>query len=118
MSTETPLASRRAVLGCALILVLATLAAYANSFSGKFVFDDTAAILTNRTIRQLWPLGPVLAPPGAAGQTVGGRPLVNLSLALDYAVSGTETWSYHATNVLIHLLAGLTLFGIIRRTLR
>ena len=26
-------------------------------------------------------------------------------------------WSYHATNLLIHILAGLTLFGIMRRTL-
>jgi Flp pilus assembly protein TadD len=118
MAPESPAASRRAVLWSGLILVLAGLAAYQNSFSGKFVFDDTPAILENGTIRQLWPLGPVLSPPGAAGQTVGGRPLLNLSLAIDYAISGTDPWSYHATNLLLHLLAGLTLFGIVRRTLR
>jgi len=26
-------------------------------------------------------------------------------------------WSYHALNLMIHVLAGLTLFGIVRRTL-
>jgi len=118
MTTEPPSASRRAVWWSGLVIALAILAAYQNSLSGKFVFDDTPAILENGSIRQLWPLGPVLSPPGATGQTVGGRPLLNLSLALDYAISGYREWSYHATNLLIHLLAALTLFGIVRRTLR
>ncbi len=36
---------------------------------------------------------------------------------MNYAVSGTRVWSYHAANLLIHLLAALTLWGIVRRTL-
>src|SRR6185369_8786768 len=52
-----------------------------------------------------------------AGTTVSGRPLVNLSLALNYAISGSNVWSYHALNILIHLAAGLVLFGLVRRTL-
>ena len=48
---------------------------------------------------------------------MGGRPVLNLSLALNYSISGTAVWSYHALNILIHVLAGLTLFGIVRRTL-
>ena len=94
------------------LLVLAGLAVYANSFSGPFVFDDTYSIPLNGTIRQL---ATALAPPGN-GTTVSGRPLLNLSFALNYAVSGLNVWSYHALNLLIHLLAGLTLFGIVRRT--
>jgi tetratricopeptide (TPR) repeat protein len=57
-----------------------------------------------------------LVPPGG-GLTVTGRPLLNLSFALNHALSGDHVWSYHALNLLIHLLAGLTLFGIVRRTL-
>jgi len=41
--------------------------------------------------------------------------MLNLSLALNYALSGTAVGSYHAVNLLIHLLAGLTLWGILRR---
>jgi tetratricopeptide (TPR) repeat protein len=50
--------------------------------------------------------------------TVSGRPVLNLSLALNHALSGYSPWSYHAVNLLIHILAGLALFGIVRRTLR
>jgi len=44
--------------------------------------------------------------------TVSGRPLANLTLAVNYALSGTHTWSYHAFNLLVHMLAALTLFGV------
>jgi hypothetical protein len=94
-------------------LVLAAFAVYANSFSGPFIFDDLLSIPQNPTIRSLLTS---LVPPGG-GLTVTGRPLLNLSFALNYALSGNHVWSYHALNLLIHLVSGLTLFGIVRRTL-
>ena len=95
-------------------IVLAALAAYHNSFGGPFLFDDEQSILHNPSIRSF---ATALSPPGGFGFTVSGRPLLNLSLALNYAVSGTGVWSYHALNLLIHTLAGLTLLGRVRRTL-
>ena len=95
----------------------AGLAAYHNSFSVPFVFDDIPAIVENASIRKLWPLGEVLAPGTHGGVTTSGRPVVNLSLALNYALSGSAVWSYHAVNLAIHLVAGLALFGLVRRTL-
>lgn len=109
--------NRKATWLGAAAIALATLAVYANSLSGPLVFDDVASILENPSIRNLGRITDVLSPPAADGTTVGGRPLLNLSLALNYALSGTEVWSYHALNLVIHLLAGLTLFGIVRRTL-
>jgi len=94
----------------------AALAAYHNSFSAPFEFDDIPTIVDNPTIRHLWNLKTVLSPP-TGGYTVSGRPVVNLTLAINYALGGTNPWGYHATNLLIHILAGLTLFGIARRTL-
>jgi tetratricopeptide (TPR) repeat protein len=99
-----------------MLLPLAALAAWSNSFHGAFVLDDIPTIVSNPSIRRLGDLGAVLSPP-KMGQPVTGRPLVNLTLALNYAVSGTQVWSYHALNLIIHALAGLTLFGIVRRTL-
>ena len=96
-------------------LVLAALVAYANSFSVPFLYDDISSILENPSIRHLWPLGPVLAPPPEVTST--GRPLVNFSLAANYALGGTTVWGYHLFNLAIHLLAGLVLFGVVRRTL-
>lgn len=89
-------------------LIVCVVAAYANSFWGIFLLDDTRAIVENRRIHQLWPPGQILS---------GPRPIVDLSLAINYAISGVKPWSYHAVNFLIHLLAALTLFGLVRRTL-
>ncbi|HUL54924.1 MAG TPA: tetratricopeptide repeat protein [Opitutaceae bacterium] len=109
--------SRRVLVGCGAILAFATLAAYHNTFQVPFVFDDIPAISDNTTIRHLWPIWHTVLPPSGYGVTVSGRPILNLSLALCYAMSGERVWSYHALNLLIHILAGLTLFGIVRRTL-
>lgn len=88
--------------------------AYFNSFSGPLVFDDKPAISGNPTIRE-W--ATAVVPPNT-GSSVTGRPAVNLSFALNYAISGEEVWSYHALNLLIHAGAGLALYGVVRRTLR
>jgi tetratricopeptide (TPR) repeat protein len=113
-ASQSFLGSRRAAVLAGAIIAIAGIAAYANSLSGSFVFLDVSAIVDNPTIRHLWPLGPVLSPPADGGLTVGGRPLVNLSLALNYALSGTQVWSYHVLNLLVHILAGMALFGIAR----
>ncbi len=108
---------RRVVLGAAAILVLATAAAYHNSLNGPFVLDDIGSIVGNPTIHQLWPPGQALSPP-ATGDTVSGRPILNLSLAVNYALGKNDVQSYHIVNLAIHVLAVLVLFGVVRRTLR
>jgi hypothetical protein len=45
------------------------------------------------------------------------RPFVDLTLAVNYALGGTDPWGYHAFNLAVHLLAGLLLLGIVRRML-
>lgn len=92
----------------AVLLVFVGTAVYANSFTGVFVFDDVHAILGNGRIRRLWPIGPILA---------CERPLVELSLAVNYALGGLQTAGYHAVNLAVHLIAGLALFGLVRRSL-
>lgn len=51
------------------------------------------------------------------GKIMPARPLPYYTFALNYAVHGTNLWGYHAVNLVIHLAAGLVLFGLIRRTL-
>ncbi len=99
-----------------LVIVAAAWAAYANSLSGPFVFDDASSIVTNPTIRKLWPLTEPLSPP-TTNVTAQGRPILNLSLAVNYAIGGTAVGGYHVMNAVIHALAGLVLFGLVRRTL-
>ena len=99
----------------AVLIVLAGLIAYSSGLSTPFLFDDETGIVKNQQIRQVWPLDEALSPP--AETPIARRPLVNLTLAINYAFSGLQPRGYHVTNLLIHLLAALTLFGIVRRTL-
>jgi tetratricopeptide (TPR) repeat protein len=98
------------------LIVLAGVVVYANSFAGVFVFDDNEAIINNPTIRQWWRLDQVLNPPSRDLLPMEGRPLLNLTLAINYAISGTQTWSYHLVNLMLHLANGLLLFDLLRRT--
>ncbi|MBI4623346.1 MAG: tetratricopeptide repeat protein [Verrucomicrobia bacterium] len=105
----------RAIRLAAVALVAAIALAYGNTLRAPFLFDDAGAVLNNLTIRRLGSLA-VLSPP-ADGSTTTGRPVVNASYALNYAISGENVWGYHLANVAIHALAALALLGIVRRTL-
>src|ERR1700692_1200453 len=111
-----PNSSRAGIFVAAALLTAAALAAWANSFRGPFIFDDLPAIVENATIRTL-ALPTALAAPHT-GQPANGRPLVNLSFALNWAVGGADVRGYHVLNLAIHTLAALVLFGVVRRTLR
>jgi tetratricopeptide (TPR) repeat protein len=97
------------------ILVAVGVAVYWGTLDVPFVFDDFNAIVANPNIRQLLPLSQSLSAPEQS--TIAGRPVVAMSLAVNYAISGLEPWSYHVTNIAVHLFAGLVLLGIVRRTL-
>ncbi|MDX1948521.1 MAG: tetratricopeptide repeat protein [Pirellulaceae bacterium] len=95
------------------LIALAGLAAYANSFSGDFVFDDISSIETNPFLRRLWPpWDAMLRSPG-----LPTRPIPYLTFALNYAFGGNDPWGYHAVNLAIHLAAASALFEIVRRSL-
>jgi protein O-mannosyl-transferase len=90
-------------------------AAYSNTLQAPFIFDDRTNIVGNMSIRSMWPpWDPFFVSPDTG---LTGRSLINVTLAFNYAISGDNVWSYHLLNILIHILAALTLWGIIRRTM-
>ncbi|MCL4206623.1 MAG: tetratricopeptide repeat protein [Pirellulaceae bacterium] len=101
--------ARLSVPVAAILLVDLALIAYYGSFRGVFLLDDIPHIIENPTIRRF--------PATLAQMGTGGRPLLFLSLAFNYAVGGLQPLGYHVFNFIVHALAGLTLFGIARRTL-
>jgi tetratricopeptide (TPR) repeat protein len=114
--TEPPLAApswkTRGAVG---LLVVVVSLAYANSFHGPFIFDDVPSIVENQSIRHLGSARVLAAPPEAL--TTTGRPVVNLSLAINFAVGGLAVEGYHVVNLALHILASLVLFALVRRTL-
>src|SRR5206468_2403270 len=73
------------------LLLLAIFLAYHNSLTGPFILDDERCIINNPHIRQLWPLTKPLAHTS--------RPIVQLSLALNYALGGLDVRGYHVVNL-------------------
>lgn len=99
------------------LLVLATCLVYANSLEGVFVHDDLPSIVANEDVRSIvhpsmwgtWSSSP--------HSSIDARPLVRLSLALNYAWSGLQVRSYHLVNIALHLGCGLLLYGLLRLSL-
>ena len=102
--------------------------AFSSALAAPFVFDDVPGIERNESIRQLVPLTIPLQPP--RDTPVAGRPVVNISLAINYAINdwlgidqdprhgdSRRVLGYHALNILIHWLCALCLFAVVRRTL-
>lgn len=123
----------------ALILAVSATAAYSTSFAGVFVMDDKFAIADNPNMKTLWPLTTSMSAP--AESPVSARPVASLTLAINYALAPADVrdvlspgspsapaqlrerflrnvWGYHLFNLIVHVLAGLTLFGVVGRTLR
>lgn len=113
--TDTGRFSRWSVWIAGIALIGAVTLAYWNSLSAPFIFDDAGAVENNSTIRQLWSWQ-VLSPP-PDGSTTTGRPLLNVSFAINYAGGQLQVEGYHAVNLALHAFAALALFGLIRRTL-
>jgi Flp pilus assembly protein TadD len=101
---------------CSALIVTAGVLAYANSLSVPFHYDDSIGIVENSQIRRLWPITVPLSPP-SEGQPVSGRPVANLSLAVNYAIGGLDVTGYHVVNIALHIACALLLFGIVRQTL-
>jgi tetratricopeptide (TPR) repeat protein len=100
---------------CIGILSAGAFAVYSGTFSVPLLYDDSGSIAANPSIRRIWSGWSALRPPNDAG--VGGRPLLNLSFALNYALGGDAVLGYHVANLVIHVLASWTLFGVVRNTL-
>jgi len=92
--------------------------ASANALDAAFVFDDEVSLVDNSSIRRLWPLRDVLVTKAEGGRTHDSRPLLNLSLALDYAAHGLWRPGFRLVNLAIHLGNVLLVFDVTRRILR
>lgn len=97
------------------LLAVLIVAAFSNTFAVPFLLDDGPTIPGNASLRSLSALGDVLLPPPDVYSA--GRPLLNLSFALNYAIGGTAVGGYHFVNLAIHLAAAFVVYGLVRRIL-
>ena len=93
----------------ALMLVAATGLSYLNGVAAPFIFDDQKWIVEDPQVRDLasdW-----------RSLDAANRPVVLLTLALNYNLGFLDVRGYHLFNIIIHALASLLLFGVVRRTI-
>jgi len=96
------------------LLLLAVLP-YLTAARHPFVYDDYAQVVRNDLVRSLDPR-PVLAVGSVThGRVEWYRPLAVYSLALNYAASGLDPWSYRLVNVALHAANTALVFTIAGR---
>lgn len=99
-----------------LTLLVVSIAVFSGALSGPFIFDDLDAIQHNASLRQLWPPTALFEIPDQL--PVSGRPLVSLSLAVNWAIGGDDPLGFRLVNVLIHAANACLIFAVLRRLLR
>jgi tetratricopeptide (TPR) repeat protein len=104
---------RRFTLSFAALLALVIGLSYSNSFKIGFYFDDAVGIVDNPAIRSLRNI-PSFFIDLHALTFPDLRPILLCSYAVNYAISGLNPWSYHLLNVLLHWIAALLVFFIVR----
>lgn len=116
------------------VIVLAAIAAYANTFGGEWVWDDASSVLLHRNVQDPGRFFQLFREDQHAfgrGQGNFYRPLVSASFMLDYAVTGgpspaeieaagkpplgLPTVVFHFSNLLWHGAAALLLYLLLLR---
>src|SRR5262245_8693095 len=87
------------------LLILAGLCTYANCYPKTFVFDDEAWLVNV----------PALETPAKYFKSMEGRPLLAATNLVLHRFGRGNPLGHHVFNVLIHLGATLTLYGVVRR---
>ena len=95
------------------LLLAATVAAYLPSLSGELQFDDARSISDNLAIKSLDRVFRL----GLLSRLADGRPVTEITFALDYAAGGMDVRWFHATNVALHLAAVLLVYLLTLATL-
>ncbi|ETV83013.1 hypothetical protein, variant 1 [Aphanomyces astaci] len=109
-----------------LCVALLAFAVFANTLSCGFVWDDRAAILTNRDIRtddNTTAVGDLFVhdfwgtPISSASSHKSFRPITVLTFRLNYAVGGFDPWGYHLLNVVLHSITSALVVVVGRRVM-
>jgi hypothetical protein len=92
------------------IIAILVLAAYSNTFTASFHFDDNPAVIENYSIRYV-------TMENIFNILQGNRPVVDLSLMLNYQLNSVNVIGYHVFNIGCHIANSILVFTLIIWTL-
>ena len=108
-------ADERVTWGFLAVLAIAIGLAYGNSLWNGFYFDDAYGISNNPALRTLRNIPRFFTDPftlTTVRENVDVRPVLVVTYAVNYAMSGYSPWSYHVLNLIFHLLAAALFFAL------
>ncbi len=112
-----PQLSRKFLLLSFGLIVLAGVLIYANSLGGQFVWDDETLVLNNPYIKD-WSHLPTIFTSrlGSVAKEAGAfyRPVQTFTYLVDYSLGRLNVVGYHVVNMIWHILAALSVFGLIQ----
>lgn len=112
-----------------LLLAGACALVFANSLDNGFHLDDHYRILDNPEVRRVQPIWRHFLDPSTISGTQGVsesrlhqlaqyRPLLPLTLSLNYALGAYDVTGYHVANVLLHVVAAILVYLLLLEVLR
>lgn len=102
----------------ALLALLVAVSTYWVGLHGGFFFDDEASILHVEGVRLSALSFDAIHRAWVSGSSgPSGRPIAQLSFALNHYFSGFDPFVFKATNLAIHLACGFLVFGFVYRVL-
>ncbi len=112
---RAPIKKKTILVSVALIIILG-FAVYANSFNGKFSWDDEALVKDNMYIRSWSKIKNIFTEnigAGAGERYNFYRPIQMITYMIDYSLWKLDVRGYHLTNVLFHVLAALCIYWLV-----
>lgn len=101
-----------------LLIILAAIVAYLNSFHNEFIWDDEDFILKNSSVKD-WHRWPHLFTEnmihGARKGSNFYRPLQSITHGVDYILWKDKTAGHHATSIFFHILASIAAYLMLRK---
>lgn len=96
----------------ALLLIFATLFAYAPALRAGYIWDDDAYVTGSTVLRSIAGLKQIWFAPGSTPQYY---PLVHTTFWIEYHIWGLHPAGFHAINILLHCANALLLWLLLRR---
>lgn len=96
-----------------LLILIAIAAAYTNSLQNGFQLDDWHVLTKNIWIRDLANIPNFFTDPftfSVLAPNIGYRPVLQITYALNYAISGYDLWSWHLLQLALHAGVAISLF--------
>ena len=112
--------NKKAIIFSAVLLIVSVLI-YANTLKNNFVYDDNHIILDNKWITDVRYSPEIFSSPAWGFSKINKyvvnfyRPIKHIIFMIDYHIFGFNSWGFHLTNVLLHSLATILIFFIVRK---